>query len=620
MSCPAPEDLLAWRQGELAEEERRLIAAHAPSCAACAAELDRVERTLRAVRAVEVIEPAPDFTARVMAAVDRRPAVACPASPVQTDPADTAWEKFLAWTRLEHTPAWAISAAAHLVLFAVLAYMFIPPVPVQPSLDPGFIVRLVPYEAPVLKGGPAQIDPAPKAVTEADSTPDGHAPGTGPGPGESPANSTAAVRPGGLPPNEVATPRQKSEPGGDAPGTATAQGPADDPLRWLPPVEAQHGPRPFDAAVKPGGTRPARPFAALSRKQQDELDRRFSAYILTRLDPDRRRTASEKSGGGGEIDRAVRDGLIWLQQHQQEDGFWPVPAFKAGEEYRVGVTSLATLAFLGYGVTHESGPMAPAVRRALDALASEQAGDGRFGPATGHVLYNHALATLVFLEAAQLSGEPVLRDRAVLGAKYILDAQNWDGGWGYTAKCNTSDSSVTGWQVMALRLAGGFNVQGVSDALAKAGHWITEVTNREGRVGYNAPDAFPNGANALTASGFWSRMLIGAETADAVLDHQQTAILLGALPEWRGPGREIENDYTYWLHGSLALFQRGGQDWTAWNDRLQKTLLAGRVTEGDEAGSWRPADRWSGYGGPVYATAMGVLALETPYRYPVFVK
>lgn len=35
---------------------------------------------------------------------------------------------------------------------------------------------------------------------------------------------------------------------------------------------------------------------------------------------------------------------------------------------------------------------------------------------------------------------------------------------------------------------------------------------------------------------------------------------------------------------------------------------------GDKGGSWEPTDRWSGYGGRVYATAMGALTLETYYR------
>lgn len=607
MNCPAPEDLLAYRQGELAESERSAIASHASACTACARELNRLERTLRAIRAVEVIEPPVDFAERIADAIVAQTSVS--AAGEQVDPAETAWEKFLAWTRLEHTPAWAISAAAHLLLFAVLAYMFVPSVTVQAPIDPGLIVELVPYEAPARPAEPPVSTAPDESVVSTLPEPSAPNPVDNGETGE-PRN------PERQPVGQVATPHQKPPSGGDAP-TEIAVPP--EPLPWLPPMPEHFDRRPFDAPVKASAKAGAK-ASPLSKKFQDELDKRFFAYIPLRIDPDKRRAASEKFGGGAETERAVRDGLFWLQQQQRPDGTWPVPALKSDEEYRVGVTALAALAFLGHGETHRSGPMAPVVEKALAALAAEQASDGRFGPAGGHVLYNHAIATIVFLEAAQISGDVELRDRAVLGTRYILDAQNFDGGWGYTTKSNLSDSSVTGWQVMALRLAQGFNIPEVSKALANAGHWLQEVTNNEGRVGYRVKGNFPNGSNALTAAGLWCRELIGSETADPVLDHQQVAHLLAAAPVWHGPGGEMENDFTFWYHGSLALFQRGGDDWTTWNTSLRKALIEGRVSEGADAGSWPPADRWSGYGGPVYATAMAILALETPWRYPVFVK
>jgi hypothetical protein len=80
------------------------------------------------------------------------------------------------------------------------------------------------------------------------------------------------------------------------------------------------------------------------------------------------------------------------------------------------------------------------------------------------------------------------------------------------------------------------------------------------------------------------------------------------------PQRQSANFY-YWYYGTLAMFQRQGDDWKRWNAALQQELLARQRWDGSAAGSYDPDDLWGGYGGRVYSTALATLSLEVYYRY-----
>lgn len=68
-------------------------------------------------------------------------------------------------------------------------------------------------------------------------------------------------------------------------------------------------------------------------------------------------------------------------------------------------------------------------------------------------------------------------------------------------------------------------------------------------------------------------------------------------------------DYTAAQFTALAAI--GTPAWNVANAAMKQALLPRQNADG----SFR-ADKWSGYGGSVCATAMATLALETYYRYP----
>ena len=71
-----------------------------------------------------------------------------------------------------------------------------------------------------------------------------------------------------------------------------------------------------------------------------------------------------------------------------------------------------------------------------------------------------------------------------------------------------------------------------------------------------------------------------------------------------------------WWYGTLASFQKGGASWRKWSGRLNKELLAAQCRDGCRRGSWDPEGTYERQtGGRVFATALGVLMLEQPYRH-----
>jgi hypothetical protein len=216
------------------------------------------------------------------------------------------------------------------------------------------------------------------------------------------------------------------------------------------------------------------------------------------------------------------------------------------------------LAFLGAGYTHESGPYADNVARALRWLVNQQRADGFLGGQATHYeqMYCHAMASYALAEAYAMRSDPKapspLRQPLERAIQYILDMQNEDdGGWRYQ-KGQPSDMSIFGWNLC--------------------------------------------------------RQMMG-QKKDNPASREAVTFLLDNLP------RRADYNLYYWYYGTLAMYQYGGAGWEHWNDSLRDLLVKDQQQSGPLAGSWDPNDRWGGYGGRVYSTAMGALSLEVYYRF-----
>ncbi len=300
-----------------------------------------------------------------------------------------------------------------------------------------------------------------------------------------------------------------------------------------------------------------------------------------------------KKHGGEETVAAVDNALGWLASRQEKDGSWAADGGQPG--YRTAATGLATLAFLGHGESHIAGGHAQTVGAALGWLLAQQGMTGRIGPDQGAVLPQHAIATAALAEAFAMTGDTSLRDTLASAVGYLAGSKSPRGGWGASVG-SEPDSVTTSWAMTALRLADAAGIEAARAPLADAAAYLESLTAPDGQTGLRDRGIYPNGAATSTAAALFARRMTGLETAEA---HRRSAAI--AAPDGK--------DYTAAQFAALAAI--GTPAWDATNAAMKSSLLPRQNADG----SFR-ADKWSGYGGSVAATAMATLALESYYRYP----
>ena len=125
---------------------------------------------------------------------------------------------------------------------------------------------------------------------------------------------------------------------------------------------------------------------------------------------------------------------------------------------------MGLLPFLAAGQTHKSkGPYKEHILKGIEWLIAHQQPDGNLAKGAQQMMYSHGLATIALSEAYGLSGDKQVGMAAQGAVNFILNAQNAaDGGWRYNPK-DPGDTSVVGWQLMALKSAhmAGLNVGGL---------------------------------------------------------------------------------------------------------------------------------------------------------------
>ena len=325
----------------------------------------------------------------------------------------------------------------------------------------------------------------------------------------------------------------------------------------------------------------------------------------------------KRMGGSEQTEAAVALALEWLARHQSPDGHWDADGFDArcgdcGGETKIAadhaLTGLGMLCFLGAGHTHtQPGPYQDNVERALNWLVSRQKIDGdlRGGKET---MYTQGIATIALAESYAMTADAKLGDPVQRAASFIYRARNPQaGGWRYDPG-QAGDTSVLGWQVMALKSAARAGVPVPENAFAHARAWLDRVS-KDSDPGLYSYQPNEGVTASMTGESLFVQQLLGLtpteprmlQSVDFVLDH---------LPDW-----DKEAPTYFWYYASLALFQHQGDAWRTWNAAVSKELIDHQRLDGRAAGSWDPSDDWSRLGGRVYQTALCTLMLEVYYRY-----
>jgi hypothetical protein len=342
-------------------------------------------------------------------------------------------------------------------------------------------------------------------------------------------------------------------------------------------------------------------------------------------------------------EEAIELGLVFLSRHQSPDGRWSLTDFARGKEYErqertslhsdTAATGLALLSFLGAGYHHQDDKYKDVVRGAVEYLLRSQAVDGNLyvaddaESARSVALYSHGIATLALCEAFGMTQDPELQEPAQRAIDYILAAQSKRlGGWRYAPGLET-DTSVTGWMVMALKSGELAQLNVPADAYEKVTRWLDFAqAGSDERYLYRYNPLAPNNerqrhgrevTDVMTSVGLLSRMYLGWRRDNAWMQ-QGGDHLLENLPEI-GTSANPKRDTYYWYYATQVMFHLGGEHWEQWNGRLHPILIESQEQEGPLAGSWNPRrpvpDRWAIHAGRLYVTTMNLLSLEVYYRH-----
>ncbi len=316
--------------------------------------------------------------------------------------------------------------------------------------------------------------------------------------------------------------------------------------------------------------------------------------------------AIKEMGGDEGTEGAIGSAIKWLVENQEPDGRWASVRHGAKENYDTGATGLALLCFYGWGERHDrDGKYRDPVRRAIDWLVAQQGENGYLGGRPG-MMYSHAIATIALCEAYGLTKDRNLKAPAERAIAYTLAAQSKSrGGWRYTPG-EDSDTSVTGWQFMALHSARLAGLEVPEENFERARRFLDQMGGGKhgGLYGYQEKGKL---SRAMVATGMFCRQLDLVPPSDP--RQQESARLLKMHPM-----KPPRLDLYYVYYATLALYQHQGPIWADWNTALKENLTLSQHKTGAEAGSWDPSASMTADGGRVVSTALATLSLEVYYR------
>jgi hypothetical protein len=352
-------------------------------------------------------------------------------------------------------------------------------------------------------------------------------------------------------------------------------------------------------------------------------------------------------GGSAETEGCVQAGLDWLIRHQAEDGSWSDaclsprgnprsrceeggPCSVPGREYVMSQTGLALLALQAAG-NYESNKekYSNEVRRGLDWLVEHQRPDGALvGPLSFQAdefhrtyMYEHAMAAFALAEACavrkaqELPGEPRFENAAVKAIEFIAHQQHDDGGWRYSANpAEGSDTSVSGWAMLALKSAKEAELPVSQETLDRTRKFFQSCETPNGLTGYTPGSNAQS--DALIAVGMLTHLLL-LKDPEVPLVGTSARHLASRAEDYRNRVRAGHAEFYTLYNATLAMYQSGGENWDRWNGAVRDEVVAIQAKgSGCERGSWDPRATMGGReGGRIYSTALGTLMLEVYYRF-----
>jgi hypothetical protein len=335
-----------------------------------------------------------------------------------------------------------------------------------------------------------------------------------------------------------------------------------------------------------------------------------------------RRALLGRYGGNATTESAVHAALEWLKRNQRADGYWTLngPYSDPGEaENKTSATALALLAFQGAGNTHlvngdNKYDYKAVVKKGWTALLKMQSAEGQFMVENSpfyHQMYSHAQATIALCELYGMTHDSVYRSAAERAVSFCVKSQDTTGGgWRYNPNSD-SDTSVTGWFVMALQSAMMAGLEVPSKTMINITRYLDSAQDETGSRYFYQPHGYFN--YAMTAEGLLCRQYLGWKRNDPRLT---TGVQLLSTQ----PVNDTDINVYQWYYATQVMHHMGGDYWKKWNEVMRQAVPETQVKKGSEDGSWNPSgDKYGGQGGRLYVTCLRTFMLEVYYRHlPIY--
>ncbi len=304
-----------------------------------------------------------------------------------------------------------------------------------------------------------------------------------------------------------------------------------------------------------------------------------------------------------ELNDSITRGLEYLAGQQVEDGSFGRGRFAN----HVGITSLATIAFMSDGNVPGRGKYARQVERGVDFILAHATETGLIAADTSHgPMYGHGFATLLLGEVYGMTEkDDQIRLALEKAVELIVRTQNDEGGWRYQPIPSDADVSVTICQVMALRSARNAGIKVPAETIDRAIDYVKECQNEDGGWRYML----------RTGSSAWPRTAAGVASLFYAGVHRDESIEKGLnyLEEAATPGRgNVRQSHYYYgqYYAVQAMYMAGGERWIRWWPAIREELINRQSSNG----GWLDH-----HVGGAYASSMALIILQMPKRYlPIF--
>lgn len=341
---------------------------------------------------------------------------------------------------------------------------------------------------------------------------------------------------------------------------------------------------------------------------------------------------------GRKTETAIERGLEFLAKYQRADGSWHLEDYGRGTLLRsdTAATALALLSFQGAGYSHLQAKHQETCRKALNFLIAGQRPDGDLYRPMDNAsdrnawLYSHAIGALALCEAFGMTHDENLRSNAQRAIDFLVASQDpREGGWRYAPRTG-SDTSVTGWAMMALKSAELSGLAVPQQTYDRIERWL-ENSQANATDGYlyrynylaDTPETMHGTVPTpvMTSVGLLMRLYLGWNREHPMMARGSDWLL--GRPPTLGTELVPKRDTYYWYYATQVLYHAGGDRWKSWYESLYPILVDSQVTQGAYAGSWDPdgpiPDAWGAYAGRLYVTTMNLLSLEVTYRHlPIY--